>query len=74
MHAIGSKAALAAVVGGMWLGRPLGGVVVFAAVAAGGSHIHIHLRRAGGLAWAWAGSFAVGGIGRTADAVFWMRK
>ena len=49
-------------------------MVVFAAVAAGGSHIHIHLRRAGGLAWAWAGSFAVGGIGRTADAVFWMRN
>lgn len=53
VHAIGSKAALAAVVGrGMWLGRPLVGAVVFAAVAAGGSHIH--LSRAGGRR---AGSF-----------------
>ena len=47
----------------MWLGRPLGEAVVFAAVAAGGREegSHIHLRRAGGQAWAWssggAGSF-----------------
>ena len=40
-----------------------------------GSLIHIHLRRAGGLAWAWGVEgqvlFALGGIGRTAEAVFW---